>query len=193
MKRKGKQSESTRLTLLELIISIGVFAIISVFLLEMFLAANSMQQQAKDEGKAITKSETVAELIKGADSQEEVFAQLSMQEAWGTMQQKKNGTYQIVDVTSSEDAGKTKLYVAHFDKNWKETEEEDCYSLILVPYEENLQGKTVNDYEIFVYCLNGYASILNSKESVELYHLSFSDYKGGGVDIWKKKKALYLT
>ena len=179
MKRKGKQSESTSLTLLELIISIGVFAIISVFLLEMFLAANSMQQQAKDEGKAITKSETVAELIKGADSQEEVFAQLSMQEAWGTMQQKKNGTYQIVDVTSSEDAGKTKLYVAHFDKNWKETEEEDCYSLILVPYEENLQGKTVNDYEIFVYCLNGYASILNSKESVELYHLSFSDYKGG--------------
>ena len=56
---------------------------------------------------------------------------------------------------------------------------EFCYSLILVPYEENLQGKTVNDYEIFVYCLNGYASILNSKESVELYHLSFSDYKGG--------------
>lgn len=178
MKRKGKQSESTRLTLLELIISIGVFAIISVFLLEMFLAANSMQQQAKDEGKAITRAETVAETLKGADSQEQAFAQLSMQEAWGTMQQTKDGIYQIVDVTSSPDADKTKLYVTHFDKNWKKTEAEDCYSLILIPYEENLQGKVVNDYEIFVYCLNGYPSIINPKESVELYHLSFSVWKG---------------
>lgn len=178
MKRKGKQSESTRLTLLELIISIGVFAIISVFLLEMFLAANSMQQQAKDEGKAITRAETVAETLKGANSQEQTFSQLSMQEAWGTMQQTKDGIYQIVDVTSSPDENKTKLYVTHFDKNWKKTEAEDCYSLILIPYEENLQGKVVNDYEIFVYRLNGYPSIINPKESAELYHLSFSVWKG---------------
>lgn len=178
MKRKGKQSESTRLTLLELIISIGVFAIISVFLLEMFLAANSMQQQAKDEGKAITRAETVAETLKGANSQEQAFSQLSMQEAWGTMQQTKDGIYQIVDVTSSPDENKTKLYVTHFDKNWKKTEAEDCYSLILIPYEENLQGKVVNDYEIFVYRLNGYPSIINPKESAELYHLSFSVWKG---------------
>ena len=67
MERKIKQSENARLPMLELVVSIGVFAVISVFLLEMFLAANSLQQKAKDEGKAITKTETIAEMLKSAD------------------------------------------------------------------------------------------------------------------------------
>ena len=58
---KRKQSQNAKLPMLELIINIGVFAIISMFLLEMFLAANSLQQKAKDQGIAITKAETIAE------------------------------------------------------------------------------------------------------------------------------------
>lgn len=174
---KKKQSQNAKLPMLELIVNIGVFAIISVFLLEMFLAANSMQQKAKDQGIAITKAETIAEKIKSTDSFSQTETDLGFAKMWGTMIEQKDGSYQISDLNKSEKKEATALYVQHFNKDWEPVTEEDTYSVLVVPYTKTMQDGVVENYEVYVYRLKGYPSVLQKKEHVALYQLSFSKYR----------------
>ena len=79
MEKRERQSQLAKMPLLELVITIGIFAVISVFLLELFLAANSLQQKARDTGKATIFSENIAENIKGAEKKEKAIEELGFQ------------------------------------------------------------------------------------------------------------------
>ena len=68
MEKRERQSQLAKMPLLELVITIGIFAVISVFLLELFLAANSLQQKARDTGKATILTDDNAENKKIADT-----------------------------------------------------------------------------------------------------------------------------
>lgn len=175
---KRKQSQNAKLPMLELIINIGVFAVISVFLLEMFLAANSMQQKAKDQGIAITKAETIAETIKSAERFSEVERDFGFTKMWGNMTEQEDGSYQINGLSQSAKKYATVLYVQHFNEDWEPVTEEDTYSVLVVPYTKTMQEATVENYEVYAYRLKGYPSLLQKKEQVELFELSFSIYRG---------------
>lgn len=175
---KRKQSQNAKLPMLELIISIGVFAVISVFLLEMFLAANSLQQKAKDQGIAITKAETIAETIKSADTFSETEADLGFTKMWGKMTEQEDGTYQIAGLDQKEKKDTMVVYVLHFNEEWEPVTEEDTYSVLVVPYTKTMQESTVENYEVYVYRLKGYPSLLQKKDQVALFELSFSKYRG---------------
>lgn len=177
MERKIKQSENARLPMLELVVSIGVFAVISVFLLEMFLAANSLQQKAKDEGKAITKTETIAETLKSADSLEEAVSDLSMQPMWGEVKQQKDGSYQIKNLTKEQGEGLTQIYALHYDKDWNLVEKEDMYSILVIPYQMAVQGETMENYAIYTYRLQDYPSIFSKEDTVNIYRLECGVYR----------------
>lgn len=177
MERKIRQEQTGKLPMLELIISIGVFAIISVFLLEMFLGADSMEKKTKDQGKAFTLAETVAETIKGADSLDAAVSQLGMEQQWGTVAQQEDGSYLVGDLSDTQSTDGALVYLLHYDKNWEKTEQEDNYSLILVPYEETVYGKTMENYQVYVYRLSGYPSVFHQKDNVQLFHMSFSKYR----------------
>lgn len=177
MERKIKQSENARLPMLELVISIGVFAVISVFLLEMFLAANSLQQKAKDEGKAITKAETIAEMLKSADSLEAVAKELSMKPMWGEVKEQKDGSYQIANLTREQAEGMTQIYALHYDKDWNAVDKEDMYSILVVPYQMTVQDETIENYAIYTYRLQDYPSIFAKEETVNIYRLECGVYR----------------
>ena len=179
MERKIKQSENARLPMLELVVSIGVFAVISVFLLEMFLAANSLQQKAKDEGKAITKTETIAEMLKSADSLEEVVHDLSMHPMWGEVKEQKDGSYQIKNLTKEQGDGLTQIYSLHYDKDWNLVEKEDMYSILVIPYQMAVQGETMENYAIYTYRLQDYPSIFSQEDTVNIYQLECGVYREG--------------
>lgn len=175
---KRRQSQNAKLPMLELIINIGVFAVISVFLLEMFLSANSMQKKAKDQGIAITKAETIAETIKSVERFSEVESDLGFTKMWGNMTEQEDGSYQIAGLSRSAKKDATVVYVQHFNEDWEPVTEEDTYSVLVVPYTKTMQEATVENYEVYVYRLKGYPSLLQKQDQVALFDMSFSEYRG---------------
>lgn len=63
-KKKAKVSVGAMLSVMELVIAIGVFAIISTFLLRFFTVANRLSDEAREVSKASIKVEAVFEHIK---------------------------------------------------------------------------------------------------------------------------------
>lgn len=152
---KYSPSKSAKMPMLELILMIGVFAIISTFLLEMFLAANTLQERAKDCGKAVLLSETIAETIKGADGLEQGITTLGLEK---------------LDSQSALES-----YGMYLDKNWEIVTKEGTYFVWLRPVEE--QQQNLETYEVGVECIKGYHSLFSDTSKEEIYRLTFSKYR----------------
>ncbi|MDE7424570.1 MAG: hypothetical protein K2N51_12935 [Lachnospiraceae bacterium] len=172
---KGLESRSAKMPMLEIIITIGIFAVASVFILELFLSANTLQNRAKDQSKAVVLAETIAETVKSCKVFEEAADGLGLEKTVARITQQKNGSYEISKIDEPEDMKDgIAVYTGHFDENWKAVKEEDTYSVIVIPYEEQVQGSVMANYEVYIYRLKGYVSVMGEKDSEELYHMSFS-------------------
>lgn len=177
MKKRLRESQLARLPMVELIVSIGIFAVLSVFLMEMFLAANSLSQKARDEGKAITLAETIAETIKTADCEDTALEEIGAGTKWACVESKEDGSSKLSNILDKETENSTKVYVLHYDKKWNKVDKEDAYSVILVPFSSNVQDKIIENYSLYVYRLDGYPSLLHYEKNVELFQLNFSKYR----------------
>lgn len=117
-------SRSFRITMIEIIIIIGIFSIISVFILQMFMAADSLQKKAVNTSKALIQVESVAEVLKGSDSFETALLGLGMSEEtdenqmyyvmyfndeWKQVQEAKAHAIQVVISTKTAEAGKMEI------------------------------------------------------------------------------------
>ena len=150
---KNLPSKSAKMPMLELILMIGVFAIISTFLLEMFLVANTLQEKAKDRGKAVLLSETIAETIKGSDNLEQGIQAMKLKSLDG------QGTG----------------YGMYLDKKWNAVEQESAYLVRLCPVDEAEEG--LETYEVYVERSKGYTSLFSNSSRQEIYRLTFSKYR----------------
>lgn len=65
-KERNGQSNSFRAPLLELVIVIGIFAVISVYLLQMFMTADKLRGKAVATSKGLVRAESVTEYIRGS-------------------------------------------------------------------------------------------------------------------------------
>ncbi len=79
MEQEKVQDHSIRMPMIELIIVIGIFVVISVFLVRMFMGTYRLQNNATDLSSAVIKAETVAEYIKNTASIGEAAIQLQME------------------------------------------------------------------------------------------------------------------
>ena len=64
----NKKQNSFRAPLLELVIIIGIFAIVSVYLLKMFMASDKLRGNAVNTTKSVLLAQSVADFMKGCDS-----------------------------------------------------------------------------------------------------------------------------
>lgn len=172
---KELETRSAKMPMLEIIITIGIFAVVSVFIMELFLSANTLQNRAKDKSKAIILAETIAETVKSSKDFEEATEELGLKKTVGRITQKDGENYQVSEIDKSDD-GKDSIdiYIGHFDENWQAVQEENCYSVIVIPSEEQVEDKVMGNYEIYIYRLKSYAVVMNEQDGEELYHLSFS-------------------
>lgn len=171
---KSPQSRSAKMPMLELIFVIGLFVIISVFLLQLFLSANMLQSRARDEGKAIVQSEKIAEIIKAADSFEEAKKECHLLEFSGI--DEKSRVEKIIMDQLKRAKGEL-IYTLYFDKNWEESTTEVMYTAIVSSSVNEEYSPYMEEYDVYVFRLQGYASMFRQKESEELYHLQFSKYR----------------
>lgn len=93
--RETGMSSGVMLPVVELVIAIGLFTIISIFIIRFFTSANTMSRQADDLSKGLIKAESAIELSKTL-SPEEVAAELG-----GSYDEKKDAVE------------------AYYDKEWK--------------------------------------------------------------------------
>lgn len=107
MKKKNR-SHASGMPMLEMVITIGIFTIISAFVLKLFVSADSLKTRAAETGKAVMCAENAAEAIKGSKSIDEAALLLGLRE---------------------KDGG----YVGYYNSKWEVVESADSYSLIINP------------------------------------------------------------
>lgn len=73
-----RPNSGVMLPVVELVIAIGLFTIISIFIVKFFTSANTMSRQADDLSKGLIKAESAIELLK-AMSPEEAAKELGVQ------------------------------------------------------------------------------------------------------------------
>lgn len=175
MNKKQKHSFGTRHTFLEWIISVGIFTIISVFLLELFLVGNSLQQKAKDQGKAMVRLENIAEQLKMERDYNAALKQMGALSGWGDVKE-EDSCYVIGNISTKKKENGTPVYVFYYDKDWNQTKETGIYSIVILPYQKKIAGNTVQAYQGDAYRLAGYPSVYKKNNSVDLFHLNFAAY-----------------
>ena len=155
--KKINSSKTSSMPMLELIIVIGIFAICSIFLLQMFVSANIIEEKARDKSKGLLAAENVAESIKaGSDFQK---------------------TMQSLGFSDADDS-----YTKFYDENWTETKETDKYSITVFPTYSQTENGTLVQAELYVYRNQPYAQFgfsQVSEQREELCHLSVADYVPG--------------
>lgn len=173
--KKIKESRTSSIPMLEIIFSIGIFTIISVFVLQLFLSADVLQKKAKDTSKAVIYAENIVEVLKASDSFEEAIELLGLKEEKGTIKQEDNNSYQL-EVLGENSSGDDIYYSAYYNRQWEVVEKRDTYSIIVVPYEVDSGNGIVTYVDIFVYRLRPYPTIGEKSQMNQLYHLKAAIY-----------------
>lgn len=148
MEKQEQQKGSFNMPMVELILVIGIFTIVSVLLLRMYFSANHLQKEAADFSRAVILAESIAEEIKAAESIKEAA------KGHPSFQMQEDGTYLI-----------------SYDKDFKETTEKKAnYEICII--ETKIQTKTgsLNRVQILAY------QISKGKEEplVELFVSNFA-------------------
>lgn len=117
------------IAMLEMVITIGVFAIISTFLLKMFMAANEIGQDATQLSKAMITSESALEYLKNCRTPEEGWEGLKMPE-----------------VAEEERT----VRVAYFDTDWERSEAVSAYTLKIYESQSRQEYGTLFTYDLIM-------------------------------------------
>ncbi len=137
MKRKFTSHHGA--VMVEPIIVLSFFAIISVFLLRMFASTEKVRSGAEKMSKAVIRAESAMEYVLGSA--------------------KMNGTPESIGFLNTNDGN---AFVKYFDKNWEETQNDGAYAMTLeVEKEKTAAGEMLN-YRVSI------TEVGNEKEIYEL-------------------------
>lgn len=108
-----KKQNSFRLPMIEIVIILGVFAVISVLIAKMFVSTDQIRSKAENISRAVLETESIAEILKGRDVSKTLFEEIGAKESQNT-----DSTYFI-----------------YYDKFWN-TVKEDAKNVIIIHYTE---------------------------------------------------------
>lgn len=146
MNNENDKSRSFRMPMIELILVIGIFAVISVFIVQMYMGTNRIQNKATDISKAMIQAETVTEQIKHSASIGETAKVLGMV---------------AFDNTAHN-------YCIYFDNNWKQTSSPSENIILVTSTVEKKENGRMVSAQITAYACADVESTTNSQALVEL-------------------------
>ena len=128
------------LFLLEIMIAILFFAMVSAVCLRSFAKAHTLSQEASDINQAMSHMENVAELLKSADS-----AVLDDSDQTTTL---LNTEYALVSMNQ-------KQYVLYFDKDWQNCSKDDAFYVISIEDDtKSTENTHIRNYTIASYTVS---------------------------------------
>ncbi len=182
--KRINSSKTSSMPMLELIIIIGIFAITSTFILQMFLTANTVEQKARDKSKAALIAENITETIKSSNSFQETIKSLGFSNGTGMVEEDADGGYKVTEITEGKSSEETEMaeavsYIKFYDKSWQETDTNNTYCVVVVPSYNHAENGTIVQAELYVYRLSPYVLFrFQNKQEVkeELCHLHIANY-----------------
>lgn len=102
--KKMKRNHEAQMPLLEIIMVTGIFIVISGFLLQMFVSANKLEQDAKVLSQAVLCAENIAEEIKASKNLSSAMESLSMEQTESAYQGTVDSLSVIITWTKAADA-----------------------------------------------------------------------------------------
>lgn len=146
MQKDKVESHSFRMPMIELVIVIGIFAVISIFLVQMFMGTNRLLNHATNISHAVICAESIAEQIKNTASIGETANQLHMVSYDNTSQN----------------------YCIYYDEEWNQTAEPSDHIIIVTSsVEKKTSGRMVNAVIRAYAC----STVIDSKDSEPLVEL----------------------
>lgn len=156
------KSRSSGMPMLEIIISIGIFTIISVFVLQLFLSANSLECKAKDISKAVIQSESMAEAIKASASVEEAIALAG---------------YSMSATQTLESEGQENTeYIIYLNRSWKQVKEPYYYTMTIHTTKLNSENGVLVEADIAVLKDKAYGFI-KEEDTNELCQITTKSFR----------------
>lgn len=123
-----KKFNAFRIPMIELMTIIGIFSVVSVLIVQMFLSTDKMQARAINISRGVLEAESLAESIKGSDDSN--ILQILGAKVW---------------------EGKENSYTLFYDKEWNPVDVENS-NLIIIEYESVLDDiGTLDTYRIIAY------------------------------------------
>ena len=154
---KKHANAQSNIMMLELVIVIGFFAVISTFIMRMFLAANEAQSNADRLSRATVLAESSLECILGAESPEEAYRKLGLNKV-------------------TENGGE--VYAAYYDEDWNTSLVSSEYTLKVYRTDETSEE---SPYVI----LSAYRLVVEEETddgTEEIYTLSTKQYRRSSAD-----------
>lgn len=149
------KSRKLNMPMLEIIITLGILMIVSVFLMRLFLGANSLENKARDISKACILAENAGEVIKAAEDVKDARLQLHL------------------NLKAME--GEALIFKKQFDSKWQEVNKEGAYTMQVVIKETEYGEKYLVEADITITKNKPYTVI---KEDTEpLAQLTCKSYK----------------
>lgn len=175
--KRTVSSKTSGVPMLEIVISIGIFTIISVFLLQMFLSANALQEKSEDVGKSIIRAENIAETIKATNDARQAAADLGLSKAFVQIEATEKA-YDLQKIEKEEKENSKEVYLTYYNSNWEQIDNlksagaKYCAIVWINEKENGLQ-----EIEILFYHLGKYTIFTESNENVSLYQLHIENYR----------------
>ena len=127
--KADKKQITFRMPMIELLIIVGVFAIVSVLIVRMFISTDRLQAKAVNISSSVMEVESIAELLKGSKSSEDLFQQI--------------GAKQVDGMQNS--------YIIYYDKEWNQSKE-NIYNIILIEHvQESIVSGVLDTYQVIAY------------------------------------------
>lgn len=140
-----RSNNHSGLFLLEIMIAILFFAMVSAVCLRSFAKAHTLSQEASDINQAISHMENVAELLKSADSSVLGDSEKTVQLL--------NTEYALAEADENQ-------YTLYFDKGWTNCPKDDArYSIEIKDTEKSNDNKNLRNYNISSHTLSDGAAI----------------------------------
>ncbi|HAS74911.1 MAG TPA: hypothetical protein DCS67_12270 [Clostridiales bacterium UBA8960] len=141
-------------SLVEIILSIAILSLLSVYVIQMFILSKTLNNQAKNLDKSVYLSESIFELIEKDPTLEELA---------------KRSWFVHAEMIDEESGSKTMLY---FDSDWNpmEKETEGGFSLLLNISETQALAYKKFDYQIVIYSHE-------NREMEQIYEIEMQKYR----------------
>ncbi len=152
-KTKAKKMNTS---MLELICTLGILMIVSVFVMRLFLGANSLETKARDVSKACILAETIADTIKGYPTVKEALEELKLQQV--------------------QDNHLIAVYEKYYDGDWRAKRKPSKYRVTVVVEQQEMPNNTYYEVDITIKKEKKYPMIKNDS-GCELASVHIVSYK----------------
>lgn len=124
-----KKQNSFRLPMIEMIIILGTFVVVSVLIMKMFVATERIRTKAENISRAVLETESIAEILKGREVTSELFDELS-----------------AAKIEKTENT-----YIIYYDSEWNDVVEESNHIIVIEHTDEQREFGGMDTFYVTAY------------------------------------------